>query len=72
MYLRTFGRAGSLLLLGLFPSCDEQGLLSSCGARASHCSGFSCCRARALGYSCFSSCVSWALERWLSSCGVWA
>ena len=26
-----FGRAGSLLLHRLFSSCDEQGLLSSCG-----------------------------------------
>ena len=27
-------------------SCGERGLLSSCSARASHCGGFSCCRAR--------------------------
>ena len=32
-----------------FPGCGEWGLLSSCRARAPHCSGFSCCRARALG-----------------------
>ena len=31
-----------------FFSCGEQGLLC-CGARASHCGGFSCCGARALG-----------------------
>ena len=31
-----------------FSSCSEQGLLC-CGARASHCGGFSCCGARALG-----------------------
>ena len=31
-----------------FSSCRERGLLSSCGARASHCSGFSCCRTWAL------------------------
>ena len=30
----------------LFSSCSEQGILS----RASHCGGFSCCRARALEY----------------------
>ena len=30
-------------------SCREQGLLSSCSAWASHCGGFSCCRAQALG-----------------------
>ena len=52
---------------------------SSCGARASHCSGFSCYRARALGTWAsvvvahrLSSCGSWALERRLSSCGAWA
>ena len=43
-----FGRAGSLLLCGLFSSCGEQGLLS-CGVHVSHVSGFSCCRAQALG-----------------------
>ena len=32
-----------------FSSCSEQGLLSSCGARASHCSGFSCHKAWVLG-----------------------
>ena len=31
-----------------FSNCGEQGLLSSCGAPASHCGGFSCCRAQAL------------------------
>ena len=38
-----------------------------CGARASHCGGFSCCGARALG--------TWAsvvVARGLSSCGTWA
>ena len=33
--------AGSSLLCGLFSSCGEQELLSSCDAWASHCSGFS-------------------------------
>ena len=33
-----------------FPSCGEQGLLSSCSAAASHFSGFSCCGAQALGH----------------------
>ena len=31
-----------------FSSCSEQGRLSSCSVQASHCSGFSCCRAWAL------------------------
>ena len=51
---------------------SEQGLLSSCGARASHCCGFSCCRAWALGHVGFHSCSSWALEHKLSSCGTHA
>ena len=42
-----------------FSSCGEQGLLSSWGAQASHCGGFSCCRAWALGHAGFSSCGSW-------------
>ena len=41
-------------------SCDEQGLLSSCGARASHCSGFSLRGARTLGHTGLSSRGSWA------------
>ena len=47
-----------------------------CGARASHCGGFSCCEAQALGARAsvvvpfgLSSCGSQALERRLSSCG---
>ena len=45
----VFGRVGSLLLRGLFSSCGELVLLSSCGVQASHCSGFSCCGAWVLG-----------------------
>ena len=48
------------------------------GAWASHCSGFSCCRAQSLGSTAsvavahgLSSCGSWALEHGLSSCGEW-
>ena len=37
IYVFIFGCAGSLLLCQLFSSCDRWGLLSSCGARASHC-----------------------------------
>ena len=54
-----------------FSSCGEWGLLSSCSAWASHCSGFSCCRAQALGWAGFSSCGYQALEHRLSSCGAW-
>ena len=42
---------------GLFSSCDEWALLSSCRAQNSYCSGFSCSRAS-------------ALERRPSSCGT--
>ena len=45
--LFIYGCAGSPLLRGLFSSCGEQGLLSSCRAQASHCS--------ACVLSCFSS-----------------
>ena len=58
-----------------FSSCGERGLLFI--AWASHCSGFSSCRARALGRRAsvvvahrLSSCGSRALERRLSSCGA--
>ena len=33
-----------------------RGLLSNCGAQASHCSGLSCCGAWALGHTGFSNC----------------
>ena len=32
-----------------FSPCSEQGLLSSCGVRASHCCGFPCCGVQAVG-----------------------
>ena len=60
----TFGCAGSSLL---------QGLLSGCGAWASHCGDFSCCRARALGCGGFNSCSSQDLDHKLScslACGI--
>ena len=48
-----------------------------CGARASHCGGFSCCEAWALGTRAsvvvargLSSCGSRALQHRLSSCGT--
>ena len=56
--LFSFGCAGSSSLRGLSPRCREQGLLS-CGARASHCGGFSCCRAWAQG---FRGCGMWAQQ----------
>ena len=44
----------------LFPSCGKQGLLSSCGAQASHCCGFSFCKAWSLEHAGFSGCGTWA------------
>jgi len=44
--------------LSLFAA--SRGLLCRYGARASHCSDFSCSRAQALGCLGFSSCGSWA------------
>ena len=50
--------AGSSLLLRLFPSCGQQGLLSGCDVLVFHCGGLSCCGARALGLVDLSSCIS--------------
>ena len=62
-----------------FSSCSEQGATLRCGARASHCGGFSSCGAQALDVwasvvvACgLSSCGSQALELRLSSCGAHA
>ena len=70
-----FGHAESSLLHGIFCSCGDWGLLSSCGAWASHCGGFSCCGSWALERFSFSvavcglnSCTSQALEHRLNSC----
>ena len=59
-YLFFFGCARSLLLWELFSSCIEQGLLSSWGAQASHCSGFSRCKAWAVGAQA-SAVLAWGL-----------
>ena len=42
LFINLFGCAGSLLLRRPFSNCEERELLSTCGAWASHCSGFSC------------------------------
>ena len=47
IYLFIYGYAGSSLLLRLFSRYNEEGLFCHCGAPASHCGGFSCCRAGA-------------------------
>ena len=65
-----------LFLAALGLCCCAQAILR-CGSWASHCGGFSCCRAWALGAQAsvvvalgLSSCGSRALERRLSSCGA--
>ena len=63
-----FRLSWSLLLLGLFSSCDKQGLLFGGATCTSHCSSFSCCRAWALGAG-FSSYSCSALEHRLSTRG---
>ena len=74
----TFSCAGSALLHGLFSRREEQGLLSSCSVRASHCVGFSCgawdlgARTYVIAAHGLSNCSSQALENRLSSCGTWA
>ena len=74
-----FGCIGSLLLCPGFLQLQRVGAALCCGARASHCGGFSCRGARALSVWAsvvvarrLSSCGLWALERRLSSCGAWA
>ena len=63
-----FGCAGSSPPLGLFSSCSEWGLLSSCGARASR--WLLLLQSTSLACSGLSSCSSHALEHRLSSCGL--
>ena len=74
-----FGCVGSSLLHVGFLQLWRAGATLCCGARASHCGGFSCCGAQALGARAsavvarrLSSCGLRALERRLSSCGTWA
>ena len=59
IYLFYFGCARSSLLGGLFSSCSDQGLLSSCRVWTSHCSDFSCFGTQALGQAGFSRCGMW-------------
>ena len=59
-YFFIFGCVGSVLLGGLFFSCSQWGLLSSCSAQASHCAGFSCCWAWAPGHAGSSGWIMWA------------
>ena len=47
LFIYLFGHPGSSLRRGFSSGCGEQGLLFGCDAQASHCGGFSCCRAQA-------------------------
>ena len=79
IYLFIYGCIGSSLLhVGLL-QLRREGAALRCGVRASHCGGFSCCRAQALGARAsvvvargLSSCGSRDLENRLSSCGAQA
>ena len=53
---------GVLCCSAFFCSCSEWGLLSSCGERASHCSGFSCWRAQSSGSSGCRSRSTWTQQ----------
>ena len=53
-------------------SCGQQGLLPSCSAQASHCSGFSLVAALRLLTAVASLVVERELECWLSSWGTQA
>ena len=66
-----FGYAGFTWLHRLFSSCSKQGLPSSCGVRASHRGGFSCCKTQALGHV-RAVAVAPRLSNSLNSCGAWA
>ena len=61
------GCIGSSLLRAGFLKLRRAGSTLRCGARASHCGGFSYCRAPALGAR-----ASVVVAGRLSSCGVWA
>ena len=65
IYLFIFGCVGSSLLCTGFLWLRREGITLCCRARASHCGGFSCCRARALGAR-----ASVVVARGLSSCGT--
>ena len=79
MYLKFiyFGLHWVFVSARAFLWLRRAGATLGCSVRASHCSGFSCCRARAVGVWAsvavahgLSSCSSQALERRLSSCGT--
>ena len=67
IFIFIFSCIRSSLLCTGFLQLWQAGATLCCGARASHCGGFSCCGAQALGTQ-----TSLAVARRLSSCGSWA
>ena len=65
IYLFIFGCGGSSLLCVDFAQLWRAGATLCCSARASCCSGFSCCGARALGVR-----ASVVVAQGLNSCGT--
>ena len=61
-----FSCVGSSLLHTGFLQLRRTGATLHCSARASHCSGFSCCKAQALERAGFGSCGTWTQQLWLS------
>ena len=59
------------LFIGSAESSLLHRLFSSCGTQASHCCGFSCCRAQTVRAQRISSFSSSALEQRFSSRGAW-
>ena len=78
LFLFIFSCVGSLLLRVGFLQLRRAGATLHCSARASHCSGLSCCGARALGTRASvvvalgpqSAWASVVVMRRLSSCGL--
>ena len=64
LFIFILGRIESSLLCAGFLQLRRAGATLLCGARTSHCCGFSCCRARALGARALV-----VAARGLSSCG---
>ena len=67
LYIYSFSCVGSSLLRVGFLQLQRTGATLHCGARASHCGGFSC-GAWASRCTGFSSCSTWAQQLWLAGC----
>ena len=71
IHLFIYGSTGGLhCCVGFFSSCGKWGLLSTCGAQISHCSGLSyCSRTRGVGCVGFSS---WMFPFVYPATAVWS